>query len=193
MGQYIIRRVLLTIPILLGVTLLTYIIINASGDPLQQFAFNPRTNAATLDHIKHNLGLDQPWYVRYFVWLGNVLHGDLGESMINHRSVATTILHVMPYTLLLSSLAIVIALLISIPMGIFSANHRNGFFDRFLTIFSMAGYAMPIFWLSLLLIILFSSKFASGACRTCPRAARTATAERMPAHSRTAWTTSYCL
>lgn len=159
MGQYILRRTLLTIPILFGVTLITYIIINASGDPLQRFEFNPRTTPATLDAIRENLGLNDPWYIRYFVWLGNVLQGDLGTSMINFRPVTQSILDVMPYTIFLSFSAIVLSLLIAIPVGIYSALRRNGIVDRFFAVFSTAAYAMPIFWLSLLLIILFSTKF----------------------------------
>jgi peptide/nickel transport system permease protein len=159
MGQYILRRILQTVPILFGVTLLTYIIVNASGDPLQRFAFNPRTSPETLERIRENLGLNDPWYVRYFVWLGNVLRGDLGTSMINFRPVLDSILHVMPYTILLSFLAILISLAIALPVGIYSALHRNGWVDRTFGVFSTAGYAMPIFWLSLLLVILFSTKF----------------------------------
>ena len=159
MGQFIFRRVLQTIPILIGVTLLTYVIISASGDPLQQFEFNPRTSPETLEAIRENLGLNQPWYIRYFVWLGNVLRGDLGNSMINYRPVLDSILHAMPYTILLSFLAIAISLIIAIPVGILSALRRNGVVDRVFSIFSTAAYAMPIFWLSLLLVILFSSKF----------------------------------
>ncbi|HEV2527854.1 MAG TPA: ABC transporter permease [Thermomicrobiales bacterium] len=159
MGQYIIRRFLITIPILFGVTLLTYLIINASGDPLQQFAFNPRTSPETIERIRENLGLNEPWYVRYFVWLGNVLTGDLGDSMITFRPVLGTILDAMPYTILLSFLGIAVSLLIALPMGIYSALHRNGIVDRIFSVFSTAGYAVPIFWLSLLLIIVFSTKF----------------------------------
>ena len=159
MGQYILRRFLLMIPILIGVTLLTYVIVNASGDPLAQFEFNPRTSPETLDRIRANLGLNDPWYIRYFVWLGNVLRGDLGTSMITFRPVTDIVLNAMPYTLLLSFFAILISLLIALPMGIYSALHRNGLIDRSFAVFSTAGYAMPIFWLSLLLIILFSTKF----------------------------------
>ncbi len=159
MGQYILRRALMTIPILLGVTLLTYIIINASGDPLQAFEFNPRTSPETLEAIRENLGLNQPWYIRYFVWLGNVLQGDLGNSMINYRPVLDSILQAMPYTIFLSFSAIFLSLIIAIPIGIFSALRRNGIVDRVFAIFSTAAFAMPIFWLSLLLVILFSAKF----------------------------------
>jgi peptide/nickel transport system permease protein len=159
MGQYILRRMILMIPILFGVTLLTYLIINASGDPLARFEFNPRTSPETLERIRENLGLNDPWYVRYFVWLGNVLQGDLGTSMINFRPVLDIVLDAMPYTILLSFLAITISLAVALPMGVYSALHRNGFIDRAFGVFATAGYAMPIFWLSLLLIILFSTKF----------------------------------
>ncbi len=159
MGQYILRRVLMTIPILFGVTLLTYIIINASGDPLQAFEFNPRVSPASLEAIRENLGLNQPWYIRYFVWLGNVLQGDLGNSMINYRPVLDSILQAMPYTIFLSFSAIFVSLVIAIPIGIYSALRRNGIVDRVFSVFSTAAYAMPIFWLSLLLVILFSAKF----------------------------------
>lgn len=159
MGQFIIRRVLQTIPILFGITILTFAIINASGDPLQQFELNPRMGPETLEQLRKNLGLDQPWYERYFIWLGNVLQGDLGVSMINFRPVSRLILDVMPYTIFLSLTSIVLSFLIALPIGIYSAIHRNSIFDRFFSVFSVAGFAVPTVWLSLLLIILFATKF----------------------------------
>lgn len=159
MLAYIIRRLLQMIPLLFGITLITFVIINASGSPLADLEFNPRVKPEDIERIKDNLGLNEPIEKRYFIWVKNVLQGDLGYSLINFRPVTDRIQEVMVNTLLLSGLSLVIALFIAVPLGIFAAVHRNSLIDRFINVVAVAGYAVPTVWLGLMLIIVFSVKF----------------------------------
>lgn len=159
MFRYIVRRLLQMIPILFGITLITFIIINAAGSPLQSMEFNPRVKPEDIERIRNNLGLNEPVWKRYFIWVGNVLQGDLGLSLINFRPVTERIREVMFNTLLLSVLSTTISLAIAVPLGIYAATHRNGIIDRVTSVLSVAGYAIPTVWLGLLLIILFSVQF----------------------------------
>ncbi len=159
MFRYIVRRLLQMIPILFGITLITFIIINAAGSPLQNMEFNPRVKPEDIERIRHNLGLDQPVWKRYFIWVGNVLQGDLGLSLINFRPVTDRIQEVMFNTLLLAVVSTTISLAIAVPLGIYAATHRNGIVDRVTSVLSVAGYAIPTVWFGLLLILLFSVQF----------------------------------
>jgi len=159
MLRYIIRRLLQMIPILFGITLITFLIINAAGSPLQNMEFNPRVKPEDIERIRRNLGLDDPVWKRYFIWVSHVLRGDLGLSLINFRPVTERIQEVMFNTLLLSSISITLSLLIAVPLGVYAATHRNGYVDRISSIFAVAGYAVPTVWLGLLLIIIFSVQF----------------------------------
>jgi peptide/nickel transport system permease protein len=159
MFRYIVRRLLQMIPILFGITLITFVIINAAGSPLQNMEFNPRVKPEDIERIRHNLGLDEPVWKRYFIWLGNVMQGDLGLSLINFRPVTERIREVMFNTLLLSVISTAISLSIAVPLGIYAATHRNGIIDRVTSVLSVAGYAIPTVWLGLLLIIIFSVQF----------------------------------
>jgi len=159
MLQYIVRRMLFVIPILFGVTFITFIIINASGSPLAGKELNPRIKPQDLENMSRNLGLDKPIQERYFIWLNSLLHGDLGVSLSNGTPVLDRIGNVLPNTLLLSFLSVALALAIAIPIGVLAAVKRNSLFDRFATTLAVAGFAIPTVWLGLMLIILFSVKF----------------------------------
>lgn len=160
MGAYIVRRLLQMIPLLFGITLITFVIINAAGSPLSDLTFNPRVTPADQERIRENLGLNAPLYERYFIWVKNVLQGDLGYSLINFRPVSDRILEVMGNTLLLSGVSLIISLAIAIPLGIYAAVHRNSVADRVINLLAVAGYAVPTVWLGLLLIIVFAVKFS---------------------------------
>ncbi|CAN5555455.1 ABC transporter permease [soil metagenome] len=159
MIAFIVRRLLQMIPLLIGITLITFVIINAAGSPLASLEFNPRVRPEDIARIRGNLGLDRPVHERYFVWVWNVLQGDLGLSLINFRPVTERIQEVMFNTLLLAGTSLMISLLIAVPLGIYAAVHRNSLIDRVVNILAVAGYAVPTVWLGLLLIILFSVKF----------------------------------
>ena len=159
MTQYVVRRCLLLIPILFGVTFITFIIISASGSPLAGKELNPRIKPEDLDRMAHNLGLDRPVHERYFVWLGSLLRGDLGVSVSNGTPVLDRVLNVMPNTMLLSFLSVALALAIAVLVGVLAAVKRNSIFDRVATMLSVAGFAVPTVWLGLMFIILFAVKF----------------------------------
>jgi len=156
---FIVRRLLQMIPLLFGITLITFVIVNASGSPLAELEFNPRVKPEDIQRIRSNLGLDAPVHERYFIWVKNLLQGDLGYSLINFRPVTERIQEVILNTLILSGLSLVISLAIAVPLGIYAAVHRNSLIDRVVNILAVAGYAVPTVWLGLLLIILFAVKF----------------------------------
>lgn len=160
MTRYIIRRLLGMIPLLLGVSFLVFALLNlVPGSPTDQFEFNPNIKPSDLERIRENLGLNAPWYQRYFIWLGNALQGDLGISFRNYVPVSTTLKSALPNTLVLSLAALLISIVFAIPVGVLSAVKRNSIFDRVTNIFATGFYSMPSIWLGMLMIILFSVKF----------------------------------
>jgi len=148
------------VPLLLGISFLVFALLNmVPGSPTDQFEFNPNIKPADLERIKSNLGLDEPWYERYFIWLGNAVQGDFGISFRNYVPVEYAIKTALPNTLILSLTSLTIALVFAIPVGVYSAMHRNSLFDRIMTLFSTAFYSVPTIWLGMLMIILFAVKF----------------------------------
>ena len=160
MTRYIVRRLLGLIPLLLGISFIVFALMNmVPGSPMSQYEFNPSIRPADIERIQETLGLNDPWYTRYFTWLGNALQGDLGISFINAQSVSRTIASAMPNTLALSIPSIVIAVLFSIPVGVVGAIKRNSFFDRITTVFATIFYSTPTIWLGMMMIIIFAVQF----------------------------------
>ena len=160
MARFIFGRFLQMIPLLIGITFLTFALVNlVPGSPIDQYEFNPNVSQADVERIERNLGLNEPWPTRYFYWLRDVLKGDLGYSLDNFTSVSDRIWNAVPNTLLLTFVSLLFALAFSIPLGIYSAVRRNSWIDHLVTIGSTALYAIPSFWLAFLLIILFAVKF----------------------------------
>lgn len=160
MTRYIIRRVLGMIPLLLGISFIVFALLNlVPGSPTNQFEFNPSIKPEDIARIKSNLGLDAPWYQRYFIWLGNALRGDFGISFTNYRPVTDIIAAALPNTLILAVTSLILSLLIAVPLGVYSAVKRNSLFDRITTILSTGFFSVPTVWLGLLMIILFAVKF----------------------------------
>lgn len=159
MATFIFRRLLQVIPLLFGITFITFAIVNATGSPISQLEFNPRMTPDDIKQIQDNLGLNEPFYKRYFIWVGNVAQGDLGLSLINSTPVIDRIMTVLPNTLLLSGVSFLLALVIAIPLGVYAAVRRNSLFDNVTTVGTVAVFAVPTFWLGLLLLIVFAVKF----------------------------------
>jgi peptide/nickel transport system permease protein len=160
MGRFIIRRLLQMIPLIFGITVITFALANlAPGSPVADLQFSPGTRPEDIQRIKESLGLDQPVYVRYVQWVSHVMRGDLGLSLVTFRPVTRTILEKLPNTLLLTGTALIFSLAISVPVGVYAAVRRNSWFDQAATVGAVAGFAMPTFWLGLLVILLFSVKF----------------------------------
>jgi peptide/nickel transport system permease protein len=159
MIAFIIRRLLISIPVLFGVTLLTFLIVNARGNPVAEMALNPRYRAEDVARMRANMGLDEPVMVRYGIWLSSLLKGDLGLSMTNSTPVRDRIFDVLPNTIILTGVAFLVSLVVSIPIGVISAIKRNSWFDHVVTVGTTAAFAIPSFWLGLMLILIFSSQF----------------------------------
>lgn len=148
------------IPLLLGISFIVYAMLNlVPGSPTDQFEFNPSIKPADLERIRQNLGLDAPWYQRYFIWLGNALQGDFGISFRNYVPVVVSLKAALPNTLLLSVTSLLISIIFAIPVGVLSALRRNSVFDRVTTVFATIFYSMPTIWLGMMMIILFAVKF----------------------------------
>ncbi|HEX7103959.1 MAG TPA: ABC transporter permease, partial [Nitrolancea sp.] len=160
MTRFVARRCLTLIPLLLGISLVTFLLATATpGSPVSRLEFNPSARPADVARIKAQLGLNRPPVVRYFDWLSHVARGDLGLSLVTYRPVSTTILEKLPATLLLTGSALFLSLLLSMPIGIYTATRRNSWIDRVATIVTTGGIAVPTFWLGMMMIVLFSVKF----------------------------------
>lgn len=168
MSAYLLRRLLQMIPILIGVTVITFVIVNASGSPFQSLMFDPRIRPEDLARLEKAYGLDKPLVERYFVWLKALVQGDLGVSLQNHQDVSKRIMDVLPNTLKLTVTSIVISFVIALPIGIIAAVKRNSIFDRIANVFSVAAFAVPTVWLGLMLIILVAVKFRAWGLPSLP-------------------------
>lgn len=159
MLRYILRRVLNAIPLLFLITIITYLVINlAPGDPVRMF-INPEAKTQIDPAIlRAQWGLDKPFLVRYLIWLGNVLRGDLGVSFFHGKPVMDVLWDALPNTIILSLASLVLSLAIAIPIGIYSAVKRNSVFDYIFSTFSFLGVSIPGFWLGLMCILLFALK-----------------------------------
>ncbi|MBX6341114.1 MAG: ABC transporter permease [Thermomicrobiaceae bacterium] len=160
MGRYIVWRLLQMIPLVIGITFVAFAIANlVPGSPLSDLALQRGIRPEDIARIRHQLGLDQPIYIRYFQWLSHIARGDLGLSLVTFQPVNKLILEKLPNTLLLTGTALLLSLAFSIPVGVFSAVRRNSWFDQIATVGAVAGVAVPTFWLGLMLIVIFSVKF----------------------------------
>jgi peptide/nickel transport system permease protein len=158
-AAYLLRRLLVMPPILFGVSVITFLIINAKGSPLARFQFNARIRPEDIERMERNLGLDKSVLERYWLWMGSLLRGDLGVSLYSSRPVIDVILAALPNTLRLAVTSLVVALLVAIPVAIYAATHRSSLLDRVILTASVAGASIPSVWLALLLIILFAVQF----------------------------------
>ena len=157
MGKYILKRILIAIPVLIGITIIDYGIMCMAGSPLAMLQ-GPRVSETALEAKKIALGLDKPFYVQYFIWLGQLLHGNMGYSVKSYQSVSSMIGSHLGPTLLLMGVSLIISLLIAIPAGIYSAIHQYSKGDYTVVTLSFLGSSVPGFFLSLLLIYIFTVK-----------------------------------
>jgi peptide/nickel transport system permease protein len=157
MLHYSLKRLLLMVPILLGITLLSFTIMHmAPGGPAEaQMEFSAKASAEARERLRKLYGADQPLHKQYFTWLGKFVTLDFGEAFADGRKVKDKILERLPITLTINLLSLSLVMLIAIPIGILSATHQYSALDRFTTVFVFVGYSMPHFWLALLLIYLF--------------------------------------
>ena len=158
MVKHIIRRLLMLIPVLLGISIITFALIRLiPGDPARIRA-GERATEEQVQRVREVWGLNKPVYEQYLIYMGKLLQGDLGKSVKRNEAVATEIRWALPTTLELAFSAILIACLIGIPAGVLAAYKRNTWGDLLVMTGSLVGISMPVFWLGLLLIYVFSLK-----------------------------------
>ncbi|RXZ83982.1 ABC transporter permease [Paenibacillaceae bacterium] len=156
MRQLIIKRLLQVIPMLFIVSVICFAMIKlAPGDPVLSFV-TPDMHAEDIERMRQSLGLDKPAYVQYFLWLKEVLSGNFGYSLINHQPALDQILNRLPATVGLMGVAIALAVLLAIPLGMLAAANRNRWIDKAINLFAYIGISVPLFWFGILLIYFFS-------------------------------------
>ena len=151
MGKYILKRILIAIPTLIGITIIDYAIMCMAGNPLEMLQ-GARISQAAIEAQKAALGLDQPFYIQYFVWLSNLLQGNMGYSVKTYQSVSAMIGSHLGPTLLLMGVSLIVSLLMAVPAGIYSAIHQYSKGDYTVVTLSFFGSSIPGFFLSLLLV-----------------------------------------
>lgn len=156
MTTYIVRRLLQSVPTLIGVTILTFALIHvAPGGPAQTLG-GEKATPAQIEHLTHVFGLDRPLHVQYGVWAASLVHGNLGFSYIRQAPVSSLIAERLPPTLLLMGAALLLSILLAIPLGVYQAYRFGSAFDRTASLLVFLAWSMPTFWFGTLLIALFA-------------------------------------
>ncbi|MCG8353828.1 MAG: ABC transporter permease [Chloroflexales bacterium] len=177
MTKYIFRRLLGMPPLILGITIVTFLLIHLTpGSPVDNLTLNPEIKPEDLESIKKTLGIGRPLHEQYWSWITQMLQGDMGISLKTYQPVREQIFERLPNTLLLTTSALVLALAVALPIGILAALNRNSFIDNLIRVFATLGISIPVFWLGLMLIIIFAVTFKewglpslpSGGTRTLP-------------------------
>lgn len=159
MSRYVLRRVLIAIPLLIGITALLFVLMQkVPGGPLAVYGANPHMHAADRARLIHAMGLDLPMHQQYFKWLLSAVQGDLGHSLFTGRPVLEMIAERTPNTLVLMGISTLISLIVGVALGVFSAIKPYSKFDYVATTGSFLGYSLPTFWFGIMLMMLFAAK-----------------------------------
>lgn len=154
-SAFLLRRLLFVVPLLVGIVFFTFMLVRlGEQDPVEMLA-GPTATQAQIDMIEAELGLDQPLFTQFWIYLGNVLEGDLGDSWISARPVLTDIVQRIPITLELLFWGIGIGALVGIPIGMRAAARPDGAFDQIARGVSLIGFSVPTYWLGLVLLFVF--------------------------------------
>lgn len=157
MTRYLIRRLLIAVPSLLGISLVLYVILAlAPGDPFSALASNPSIPPAVAEALRRKFGLDDPIMLRYWHWLIAMLHGDWGYSFDSRVDVNVLIMQRLPTTLYIIGSSQILALLVALPVGIYAALRPYSLFDQIASTFAFIGFSLPTFFTGLVLILIFS-------------------------------------
>jgi peptide/nickel transport system permease protein len=157
MSQYVLRRLMIAIPSLLGISaVLFFVLALAPGDPFSELATNPNVPPEVQAALRAKFGLDDPIYLRYVHWLNAMVHGDWGFSFVSRMNVDTLILQRLPATLYVIGSAQILALLIAIPVGVYAATKPYSLFDQIANTLAFIGFSLPTFFTGLLFILIFS-------------------------------------
>ncbi|HOC59505.1 MAG TPA: ABC transporter permease [Smithellaceae bacterium] len=158
MLKYLVKRVLFMVPLLLGITVICFFVMHlAPGKPTDlQTQMNPKSSAEMKARLLSMYELDKPISVQYLSWLKKLARGDLGISFSSdHRPVSDKILERLPITIVINFLSLLIIIVVAVPIGVLSAVHQDSLFDKVMSVFVFVGFAVPTFWLALLMMILF--------------------------------------
>ncbi|MBI4496175.1 MAG: ABC transporter permease [Deltaproteobacteria bacterium] len=158
MGFYLIRRLLLMIPLFIGITIISFAVIHlAPGSPIDMATdLNPKATAEVKERMRALYGLDKPLHEQYITWVRRLAVLDFGTSFSQDgRKVTDKIFERLPITIFINVVSLILILVVAIPLGVLSATYKESLFDRATTIFVFVGFAVPTFWLALLLMILF--------------------------------------
>lgn len=161
MANYLLKRILMLFPMLLGITLIAFVVIHlAPGEPVDmQTSMSPKVSAASRARLREFYGLDKPLHVQYGRWLANLARFDFGRSFApDNRPVTDKIVERIPITLSLNIIALILEFGLAIPIGIIAAVHRDTLIDRGISVFVFVGFAVPTFWLALLCMYFFGVK-----------------------------------
>jgi peptide/nickel transport system permease protein len=158
MSTYILKRLGEAVLVCFGISVITFLLLHVAGDPVR-LLLSIEAKAEDAAILRKSLGLDQPLYVQYGIFLKDLIRLDFGKSLFIREPALSLVLERFPATLQLTVAGMVIALLIAIPLGVVAAVRRHSFLDNLCTALAVSGQAMPIFWLGLMLIILFSVRF----------------------------------
>lgn len=160
MVTYVIKRLLQLIPILLGITILSFALMHTTeGDVVDKmYEHQGAVSEEVKENVRKEMGLDQPLPIQYLKWMGGIVTGDMGTSYISGQDVFDTFMSKVPNTVLLTVTSILLTVLLSVPLGILAAVKQNTFLDYLIRFFSFIGNSLPGFFLSLLLILVFSVK-----------------------------------
>ena len=157
MGKIIIRRLLQSIPVFIGITIISFALIHAvPGGPTARLELDADIRPEDIARIRANMGLDKPVWQQYLIWVGNLLRGDLGISYIDQRPVAKQIRERLPKTILLTGTALLLSIGLALPIGVIAAVKQYSWLDNIITVFSTAGISLPSFWLGLMCILIFA-------------------------------------
>jgi peptide/nickel transport system permease protein len=157
MSKYLIRRLLIALPVLAGISLVLFVILAlAPGDPFEELATNPNVPPEVRANLRTQFGLDDPIPIRYARWFSSMLRGDWGFSFVSRIDVVALILQRLPTTLFVLGSAQLLGLLVALPIGIYSAMRPYSFFDQVTTTLAFVGFSLPTFFTGLLFILFFS-------------------------------------
>ncbi|MDC3415823.1 ABC transporter permease [Aquibacillus salsiterrae] len=156
MGRYILKRLLIAIPVLIGISFISFFLVRLVPGDTVTALLGSNYNEEQALILREKLGLDQPLIVQYGLWMANVLQGDLGYSSFTNQPVATALMERLPITIELTVISVVFALIIAIPLGTYAAVKRNSPMDYGASFFGMFGISVPNFWLGTIMILVFS-------------------------------------
>jgi peptide/nickel transport system permease protein len=155
--NYILRRLMIAVPSLLGISLILFTVLAlAPGDPFEELALNPNVPPEVRMALREQFGLDDPVWQRYFHWLVNMVRGDWGFSFVSRIDVDTLILQRLPVTIAVIGLSQLLALLVALPVGVLAAARPYSWFDRIASTFAFIGFSLPTFFTGVLFILFFS-------------------------------------